>query len=137
MAKYAERTEVPAAKTRMDIEKILQKYGATGFLCGWLDDGTAGVMFQMNNRHIRFTLKMPPQDAKAVEQQVRQKWRALFLVIKAKLEAVESEIEEFDEAFLGQIVLPDKATVFQHMGQQLELTYERGDMPPLLTSMIQ
>lgn len=45
------------------------------------------------------------------EKATRQRWRALALVIKAKLEAVASGITEFEQEFLAHIVLPDGRTV--------------------------
>ena len=68
----------------------------------------------------------------AYEQAVRQRWRALALVIKAKLEAVESGITVFDKEFMAHIVLPDGKTVGEHMLPQIESSYETGSMPPLL-----
>ena len=36
---YASRTKVPADKTRMDIERLVKKYGAKGFAAGWHLEG--------------------------------------------------------------------------------------------------
>jgi hypothetical protein len=66
------------------------------------------------------------------EQAVRQRWRALALVIKAKLEAFESGIETFEQAFLANILLPDGQTVGQWMVPQVEQAYLTGTMPGLL-----
>jgi hypothetical protein len=134
----------------MEIERILSRYGAYGFMYGW-QDTAAIVAFDMNNRRIKFLLPMPdkndrefthtktreterhPKDALAAwEQAGRQKWRALALAIKAKLEAVESGITEFEEEFMAHIVLPDGKTVGQHMGPQITYAYEQKRMPKLL-----
>jgi hypothetical protein len=64
----------------------------------------------------------------------RQKWRALALVIKAKLEAIESGISTFDEEFLAWTLLPTGRTVGQTFIPQIEDAYKTGRMPPLLTS---
>jgi hypothetical protein len=48
---------------------------------------------------------------KAWEQVTRQRWRALALVIKAKLEAVTSGISTFEAEFLANTMLPDGRTV--------------------------
>lgn len=50
---------------------------------------------------------------KEYEQAGRQRWRALALVIKAKLEAVGTGIVTFEEEFLAHIVLPSGRTVTQ------------------------
>jgi hypothetical protein len=63
---------------------------------------------------------------------VRQRWRALALVIKAKLEAVEAGITIFEEEFLAHIVLPDGRTAGEYMVPQIEESYRTKQMPPLL-----
>ena len=68
----------------------------------------------------------------AWEQACRQRWRALKLVIQAKLEAVESGISVFEDEFMSNIVLPDGRTVGEFMKPQIEETYIHGTMPPLL-----
>jgi len=101
MAKYAASTQVSSDKSKAEIEKTLQRYGATGFMYGW-QESKAIIAFQMMNRHIKFILPMPSindkefrltdtgrersENAKqdAYEQAIKQKWRALALVIKAK-----------------------------------------------------
>jgi len=54
------------------------------------------------------------------------------LVIKAKLEAVETGITTFQDEFLAHIMLPDGSTVSEFVGPQLEIAYENGEMPRLL-----
>jgi hypothetical protein len=105
----------------------------------------------MKSRRIKFTLPLPdknlkefthtesrgarrsPEDAaKHWEQACRQRWRALALAIKAKLEAVESEITSFEEEFMAHIVLPSGETVGAWMVPQIQGAYESKKMPPLL-----
>lgn len=147
MVAYAEKTSVPSDRSRAEIEKTLSRYGATGFLYGWTEDA-AVVGFQMAGRQVKFHLPMPDraevaktptgkarskaQTESAYEQAVRQKWRALALVIKAKLEAVESGITVFDDEFMAHIVLPDGQTVGSFMRPQIETAYLNGSMPKLL-----
>lgn len=68
----------------------------------------------------------------AWEQGCRQRWRALALVIKAKLEAVESGITTFEEEFLAHIVMPDGMTVGNHVRPTIQAWYSGGQMRPLL-----
>ncbi len=149
MTKYAEDTSVSSARSRAEIEETLERYGADSFLYG-SEARRALVAFRMNDRHIKFVLPMPDkadpsfaktptgkdraQEAalKAWEQACRQRWRALALVIKAKLEAVESGITEFDDEFMAHIVLPNGQTVGSWAKPQIASAYETGDMPPLL-----
>ena len=80
-------------------------------------------------RSARFAL--PLGDARN-EQHRKSRWRALYLVIKAKLEAVDIGITTIEEAFLADTVLPDRRTVAEVMQPQIESAYSTGNMPPLL-----
>jgi len=136
----------------MEIERTLARYGATQFMYGW-EAGRAVIGFAMADRRVRFDLPMPDKDARefthtpgrdlprsdaaaeqAYEQAVRQRWRALSLVVKAKLEAVAAEITTFEEEFLAHILLPDGSTFGQWAAPQLEAAYQDGNMPVLLPS---
>ena len=150
MTRYAESTNVASDRSRAEIEKTLARYGADQFMYGWKEND-AIVAFRAHGRHIKFVLPLPdrrdrafthtpnrgtersPAQAEAAyEQAVKQRWRALALVIKAKLEAVETGITEFEDEFMAHIVLPSGQTVGQWMRPQIASAYESGDMPPLL-----
>lgn len=131
-SKYAVDTKVPVQQTRSEIESALTKFGASS-LAFSLQTDKAVVMFECNDRRIRFDLPLPKG---ATETQTgrlhREKWRALFLAIKAKLVAVDTEIETFEEAFLAHVVLADGSTVGQMTQPAIELQYKTGKMTPLL-----
>ena len=150
MPRYAESTSVDSSKSRAEIERILARYGASSFAYGW-DQQNAMVGFVAHNRQIRFILPMPSRtdrafthtpsrnfprsDAQAevaYEQAVKQRWRALALVVKAKLEAVEAGIATFEDEFLAHTVLPGGETVGDWIGPQIDRAYETGVMPPML-----
>lgn len=150
---YAENTDVSSDKSRAEIERTLARYGADQFMYGW-DRDQAVVMFRAHGRHIKFLLPLPnkdspefkltpakryertPEDAyKAWEQACRQKWRALALAVKAKLEAVETGIASFEDEFLAYTVLPDGQTVGRWLAPQLDDVYEHGTMPSLLPAL--
>lgn len=142
MGRYANQTTVSVAKSKAEIEDILQRYGCEGFMSGWLGD-QAMLSFQTRERQVRFLMILPDMrdeaftktatgkdrttDAayKAWEQACRQRWRALALVIKAKLEAVECGIVTFDQEFLAHIVTTDGVTV----GQQVIPALMAGETP--------
>lgn len=133
---YAADTEVPVERSRQQIEAMLRQRGAEGYASAWSKHGDR-VEFAWKGLRIRFTL--PPVDKekhrfdaqgrerkqefwnRAVAQADRVRWRGLFLVIKAKLEAVESGISIFEEEFLAFIVDPttDK-TVGDHLIPQIQ-----------------
>lgn len=147
---YASATDVSSDRSRAEIERILTRYGAESFAYGW-DAGRAMVGFTSRGRQIRFVLPMPDKAsrefthtpsrgyrrteseiAKAYEQAVKQRWRALALVIKAKLEAVEAGIVTFEDEFAMHMVLPDGRPVSAHVLPAIEQAYATGDVRPLL-----
>lgn len=146
--KYAAQTTVFIEKSRNEIESTLARYGASKFTYMW--DGTRAVIaFSFKNRNIRFVVDVPnPSDfsrtlagrtrtklqAKGAYQQTKkQKWRALALGVKAKLEMVESGISTFDVEFLPYMVLPGNRTVAEEVLPVIETMYETGKSIPLLT----
>lgn len=148
MARYAESTSVSVASSKVEIERIVERYGAAQFMSGWSAE-QAVIAFTMEGRQVRFILPMPPKDdpdfthhskgprapeaaLKLWEQACRQRWRALSLVIKAKLEAVESGISVFDDEFMANIVLPGGRTVSEEIRPAIAWAYEHKKLPPML-----
>lgn len=149
MTKFAEGTSVPVEKSRAEIEKMITRYGATQTVFMNAPDRSV-ILFECKGRRIMFTLPLPSREDKkfqrdgrgsmrspqkrqeAWEQACRERWRALALVIKAKLEAVESGITEFEDEFLSHIVMPDGQTVGTHLRPRITAIYETGKMLPLL-----
>ena len=154
MAQYAHQTTVSVEKSVAEIKRTLDRYGAEQFAYG--EDsgrGIASVQFAANARHVRFVLRLPPRDKRefwftqrgkrtpqkaleAWEQACRQRWRALTLCIKAKLEAVDAGISEFEDEFLAHIVLPGGSTVSQLMRPQIAHAYRSGDPPPGIAGLL-
>jgi hypothetical protein len=150
VTKYAENTSVPSEKSRGEIERTLTRYGADQFMYGW-KDAAAVIAFRAKGRHIRFFLPMPDRMSRTIthtpgrgiargpaereaayEQAVRQRWRALALCIKAKLEAVEAGITDFEDEFMAQIILPNGQSMSEHAKPLIARAYDTGKMPPLL-----
>jgi hypothetical protein len=136
---FAARTEVPVERSKSEIERLLMRHGATSFAGGWTPVG-ATVLFEMKGRRLRFELPLPTAaELKSVERrdrETRRRWRCLVLVIKAKLEAVETKIVSFEDEFLAHIVLPGTGETFgAWAAPQIAAAYDKGlDMPPLLGS---
>jgi len=147
---YAEKTTVSPEKSRTEIEKILVRYGATDFGYMYKEGGGASVIFQVHKSTVRFIIPFPPLDDFRLDkrgwartdksqkdfqlQEIRRRWRALALAIKAKLEAVESGITTFEREFLAQILLPNGKDAGEILIPQLEKAAESGQMPRLLLS---
>lgn len=151
MARFAENTEVSVERSRAEIEKLIVRYGATStaFMNA---PGRALIMFECQDRRVVFELPLPDIDNpkfgktptgrlkkggpqaryEAWEQACRSCWRALALVIKAKLEAVESGITTFEDEFLAHIIMPDGMSVGSHVKPTIAAWYAGGKMRPLL-----
>ena len=160
MPKYASGTSVSVDKSKSEIENILRRFGASSFAYGW-KDGSAIVEFVAGERRVRFIMKLPSKTEKQFttrlrygkeaendedtiddlwEQACRSYWRALVLLIKAKLAAVEAGITEFEDEFLSHIVVPAGSgrttTAGEWIKPQLEQAYTGGGLRelPLLPS---
>jgi len=149
MSRYAENTSVSITSTVTEIDRLLDRYGADGFMYG-SRGAEAQIMFQKNNKVVRFRVGMPERNDdrfrktptgrdrteaaafKEYDQEKRRRWRALLLVIKAKLEAVETEITTFEEEFLAHFVMPDDKTLYEHIIPRLDEVYASGDASRLL-----
>lgn len=152
MATYAAKTEVSSQKSRMEIEHTLERYGATSFAYASQGD-KAMIGFEKDGRTIRFVIPLPAKSspefteykqgssrylrtetaaAALYEQAVKQKWRAMALMVKAKLEGVESGIVTFEQEFLAHTVLPNGKTVFEETAAGIERAYVEGHVRPLL-----
>lgn len=137
MSLYAEKTKVPVGQSRMEIDRLLDRHHCTQRLTAYDSErGMARVQFNLANRIVRFDIGLPKRDRcrsdAEFEQQERQRWRALLLVIKAKLESVENQIATFEEEFLAHIVLPNDQTVGELITPRIAAVYEQHDMRLLL-----
>lgn len=140
---YAKGTSVPAERSRAELERILANAKADQFASGWVQ-GKAVISFRLNNRMIRIEIPMPVAGVTRLppknylcsqahaDQEIRRRWRAVILYVKAKLESVESNIVSFEDAFMSHIILPNGKTVGQNLIPQIKSAYENGKMPPLL-----
>lgn len=147
---YAKGTKTSIENSEQQIKTMLRKAGADAV--AMFEERTRAVIgFHLNGLAIQFRLPLPAKDdpkflykpvfgrvgdtlhPKATQealwvQACRERWRALHLCIKAKLEAVEQNIETFEEAFLSHIQTPDGRTV----GDQVipELKAQLAGKPP-------
>lgn len=151
--RYASSTSVSSDRSRTEIEQILKRYGADQFAYGW-DQRGAMIQFRAHGRQVRFALPLPDrgsrefthtpvsgqrrtpaQAEKEYEQAIRQAWRALVLLVKAKLEGVASGVVTFEDEFLAQTVLPDNRTAGEFMHPQIDHAITTGQMPAALPAL--
>jgi hypothetical protein len=136
IGRYAHGTAVPVERSRVEIERVLTKYGASKF--GTMTEETRStVYFEVKGRQLQWSIPMP--DAKRMtqsrfDQERRRRWRVMLITLKAMLEAVESKLMTFDEAFLSHIVIPGTArTVAEALSTpKLDALYSGKWRPALL-----
>lgn len=122
--KYAEDTKVPVARSQSEVQEILRRFGASGFMCGW-DNGASFVTWAYRNRVFRYSVQIPEN-----EREERRLWRTLTLCIKAKVAAVDDGLRTFEEEFLSAMVMPDGKTLGETVIPQIEKM--GGKMPAQL-----
>lgn len=150
MGQYAATTTVSSENSRNEIERTLRRYGADNFAYMSGRD-KAMIGFEADGRQVRFILPMPDPASRefthtegrgqlrapaareaAYEQSIRQRWRALALMVKAKLEAVDSGIVTFEQEFLPHIIMPGGKTVYESVQAGVENAYLSGKVTSLL-----
>ncbi|MBN2560271.1 MAG: hypothetical protein JXQ75_05010 [Phycisphaerae bacterium] len=148
MPRYANETTVNVERSQGQIKDTLRRYGVEDF--GVLERSKeAAIEFivpvESGGRiPIRITVPLPDRDAeefavsdagrrrkpeaayRAWEQAVKQRWRALLLAIKAKLEAVETGISTIEVEFMPFIVLGNGETLGQQLLPKLEVAASEG-----------
>ena len=145
---YAFGTTVAVEKSRAEIEKLLANHGAAQLgIISDAEQGVAFVLFTIDRRQVRLRVPLPRlNEVKSSaknghirtdptmrwEQLTRERWRAVLLLVRAKLELVELGISTIEREFLADIALPDGQTVGEALHPRLEEAYETGRMPPLL-----
>lgn len=145
---FADDTTVPVERSQAEVRKLLERHKADAFTYAW--DGERAreqVTFRISGRFVRMQIQMPqradrmfthtpnrrfrrtePEIAKAYEREKRRRWRALVIVLKAKLAAVEAGISTFEREFFADLILPDGRTVQDWAGPRIAHAYEVGTM---------
>jgi len=156
---FAADTEVPEERSRAEIERLLHQHGADQYsYASDMTRHQASITFRVSIekssvgslprfRFVCFRVPLPKREdylqptskfagrrspeqvTRAWEQARRQRWRALLLVIKAKLEAVANGLASFEYEFMAHVMLPDGSTVGDFMAPQLDRAYSGGGMP--------
>lgn len=150
MSDYAKNTEVSAERSIAEIRNTLKRFGASGFVFGEHDEPPRAFLeFEMQRRRVRFLLPMPQRDdfklnsygnrrpetaiQKDFDQAIRQRWRSLALVVKAKLVAVDDKIVSFEQEFAMHFVMNSGATIYETLKPSLNEICEQSKLPPMLS----
>jgi hypothetical protein len=158
MASYAEGTRVPIEKTRLDIKSELRKRGAQQIMFhdDW-DRGFTVIAFALNGSAYLNYLPLPTLDSiparisgnghyrseearrDLAERESARLHRSLFLLIKAKLVAVEDGITTTEQEFFKDLVVwsesGQQTTVYEWYAPQVKHLQSTGLQPPLLPAV--
>lgn len=149
MTDYAKNTTVTIAKSREEVQKLLDRFGAEGFAYSEQKDGCS-VGFSFKGYKVRFFVHYKPEsefdiappvkawpmgrnrtpvERKAArEQSKRESWRVLVLNVKSKLVAIDQGVRDFFEEFAHDVIMPDGQTIGEYTANYIEA----GRMPPML-----
>lgn len=132
---YAKGTTVSVSSSQQEIAQTLHRYGVVTYSFG-ARPGEALVEFEMSDFPVRISVPLPakppkqmgtsPQTGRQVnlwtrwEQEVKEAWRALLLLIKANLEAIERGIVTVEQAFLAYLVTNNGRTVGDQLIPELQ-----------------
>jgi hypothetical protein len=119
--RYAQETTVSVTKSQQELSMLLQKAGADQVLLAWDSMQGTGVRFRMGGRFAQ--LMVPPPGEKRLrelknwrprwstqellDQEQRRSWRALILLVKAKLEAIAAGITTAEREFMPDLLMED------------------------------
>ncbi len=136
MRHYAQDTKVSPTSSVEQIRRLLTNAGSRGFAFEEVEE-YAQIAFQLHDRTIRFKVQYPspddrqfthtevqgwerePRKARELwERAIRQKWRALHLMVKAKLEAIASGIVTAEKEWMPYTVLRTGQTVSEWVEEQ-------------------
>ena len=150
---YAKGTAVPVTRTKAELEQLLRDHGADAVLAGEnFAAAQAFVAFQLKGRNVRLDVPLPRRDDRAFthkrvnasttkhkrselearrawEQGCAERWRSVWLLVRAKLEAIELGHTTIDREFLHDMLVGDPRD-----GRTLGDALARGELDGVLTA---
>lgn len=144
MSGYASNTSVSEDRSRIEIERLLMRYGADEF--GYMTrKNEAIIMFVFKGLHIEMKVPLPNQDDEKFcttptgrktrsedaafrewEKEIRRRWRSLCLVIKALLVGIDDGVLTFEQAFMSYMVWGNGLTTSQLLLPTIHHALETG-----------
>lgn len=142
-AVYAKKTRVPVERSRGEIERILRAHGAQQVASSWdVASRTGQVACRLKGYTLRWTVTTPgihvthalsaEQLKRKVADEEARRWRVLVILIKAKLDAIETGGAVIEAEFLANICLPNGKTVYDVAKPEIDRAMTSGKTPTLL-----
>jgi hypothetical protein len=137
MRRYAQGTDASVEKSRAELETLLGRHGAGRRAIASDDDkAVAHVLFVIHDRQYRLDLPMPKRNEHrrqgAWEQACRERWRAIVLMVKAKLELARIGVSSIEREFLADMVLADGTTMHLAVAESIRTALAEGRAPTLM-----
>lgn len=142
---FAYGTDVPAERSRAELESLLDKHKATETAL-YRDKDRTVLVFRMNGRMVKIAINRPteadlpkpgrkrtPSEVEAaIEAEWRRRWRARVMILKGKLEQIYAGESTVEVEFLADTMLANGKTVAEVMLPRIAESYQSGDMPSLM-----
>lgn len=126
----AEKTTVPVDKTQGELRALLRKNGADDIA---LYDASERSMVAFKLEHFWYRVSLPHRAGKKnADQEERAAWRLLFLLVKAKLEAVARGVTTVEREFFADMMTEGGATAYERLAPQITAARKAGRMPTAL-----
>lgn len=126
--RYAEGTSVPISRSREELERTLERFGATAQ--AWMRDDEIGnitLAFKRKGNGYKFSISLRTQEDErytptrlrrsdsvardAADKENRRRFRSLANYVKALMDAADTGIIEAEEALMPYMILPTGQTV--------------------------
>lgn len=136
--RYASGTSVPVNRSRDELEGLLDKVGADS-VATMRDSAAAAVAFRLRARNYILRLPFPTDEelqkgrrrrdlTAARDQAIRERWRGLVLLTKAKVVAIQTGISTPEREFLAHAMLPTGQTLGEHLDDHPEQLATSGQL---------
>ena len=105
-------TAVPPHKSKEQVEELLQRVGAVGFRwSSFQGRETLEAGLEWGGGRLAFRLQVDYED----DRERKQKLRALYWYLKAKVEAIQFGLVDLEQEFLPYMLTPSGRTVFEEI----------------------
>lgn len=130
--RYAEGTEVPVSRSIDQIKAELKKVGADEI--GVMETAKQSwLVFAI--RHVRYRIttgEIVVPRGKDPAREARRQWRAILLLVKAKVVSIVEKISTVEREFMADAVMPDGSVLADHAPRLIEHAYKENGPPKTL-----
>lgn len=130
--RYAEGTEVPIARSLEAIKAELRKVQAEEV--GVLESQSqAWLVFRIREVRYRITTgEIAVARGRKPEVEARRQWRAILLLVKAKIVSIVEGISTVEREFLSDVIMPDGTVLSDHTPRLIASAYAENGPPRLM-----